>query len=172
MESSAVNMLAEADMAILELHDCINNGPTLQIVHRFHDRELGAACQPGEEVVAVFLLCRNRKIMLPLSLSTRLLVNYLAEWRHIPQSATQIAAGMRGSAFYRKHAANAGITIRRTMSRTAIKEYVRRVKTSLNVALVGASLPIDSDRLLVSSKTTGNEVLHQLRTRIEWLHLN
>src|SRR3989442_16297 len=78
-----------------------NNGPRFQIIHRLH--KAGTDCQPGEEVAAVFLLNRGHEILVPLPLSLRLVFNYLAEWYRIPQSATQIAAGIHASAFYSKH---------------------------------------------------------------------
>ena len=108
---------------------------------------------------------------MPLSLALRQVVNYLAETRRIPQSATQIAAGMRRSAFYVKHGMNSGIPSRRKISRSAVKEYVKRIRKAFGLSFRKIGLDLDPKRVLVSKTTMGNEVHYQLRARIEWVHL-
>jgi hypothetical protein len=169
-DNNIANVIAQAEVALLELRELCNNGPQLRIVHRY--RRTGTACQPGEEVAAVLLVHRNQEIPVPLSLSLRIVLNFLAEWRRIPQSATQIAVGIHASAFYRKHGLNAGAPLRRNITRSAVREYIQRIRKALGVAFASASLSIESKNVLVSEITMGNEILYRLRAAIEWIHLD
>jgi hypothetical protein len=168
--SSDLRSIAErAEVLLSELARLSQTGPELRIVHRF--QRPGADCQAGEEIWAISVVHRGREIILPLSLALRQIVNYLAETRHIPQSATQIAAGMRRSAFYAKHGMNSGVLSRRKISRSAIKEYIRRIRKAIDLAFREAALDLDSRRVLVSRTTMGNEIHYQLRATIEWSHV-
>ena len=169
-DNNALNLIAQAEIALLEAGELVNNGPKFRIIHRFHKQ--GTLCEPGEEVAAIFLLEKAREILVPFSLSLRLLFNYLAEGRRIPQSATQIAAGIHTSLFYTKHGFNAGPQLHRKITRSAIKEYIGRSRSALNIALVSAALPIDSSRVIMVQRTSGNEVLYRLRAKVEWIHLD
>lgn len=160
----------KAETALLELADLFQNGPVLKITHRFW--KPGTECLCGEEVWAAFLVCHGREFRLPLSLALRLLLNYLAENRHVPQSATQITAGTRCSPFYAKHGANSGVILRRKVTRSAIKEYVKRLRLAFTVAFQEAGLNLDSRRVLISQRTMGNEVQYQLRATIQWAHVS
>lgn len=140
-----------------------------RILHRF--RKAGSICLPGEEITAVYLLHREREVLLPLSLALRLLFDYLGHHRHLPQNAAQIAAGIKASAFYRNHGMNAGLPTRRKISRSAVKEYVKRIRKALNIALRRRTQPVDASRLLISAKTVGNEVQYRLCAPVEWKHV-
>jgi len=159
----------QADVLLAELTQLAQNGPRLRITHRF--QLAGTLCRPGEEIWAISLICRERETPLPLSLALRQVLNYLAETRHVPQNASQIAAGMRRSAFYIKHGMNSGVPSRRKISRSAVKEYVKRIRRALALAFGEAGLRLDPNRILVSKTTMGNEVHYQLRAAIEWMHL-
>jgi hypothetical protein len=159
-----------AEVVLLELRELAQGGPVIRIAHRFH--RLGTDCQAGEEVWAVYLVFRVRELPLRMTLAIRLLIDYLARTRHVPQSATQIAAGMRESIFYRCHGGNGGTVSQRSFSRSAIKEYVKRARKSLDITFREAKIQLDSRRVLVSRNTVGKEKLYQLRARIEWLHLD
>jgi hypothetical protein len=89
-----------------------------------------------------------------------------------PQSATQIAAGMRWSAFYVKHGMNSGIPSRRKISRSAVKEYIKRIRKAFEFSFREIGLNLDSKRVLLSKTTMGNEINYQLRAQIEWVHLD
>jgi hypothetical protein len=143
-------------------------GPQLEVVHRFRKGPCG--CQNGEEVFAVFLLSRGDRILIRLPLALRLIFDYLARHRRVPQSATEIASGMRATAFYRDHGANSGVPSRRKISRTAVKEYVKRIRVALADALDAARLPLNANTVLESVATPGNEVLYALRATVAWLH--
>lgn len=157
----------KAEFLLLERSVLEQSGPTLQIVHRFRARGFG--CLPGEEVFQVFLLYRGRQILLALPLALRLLINYLAIHRYTAQSATQIAAGMR-THFYQKHGLNSGILSRRKISRTAVKEYVKRIREAFGAAFDEVGLTLRPATVLISLKTLGNEVLYSLRATVKWVH--
>ena len=131
----------------------------------------GTLCRSGEEIWGISLGWRERETPLPLSLALRQVLNYLAETRHVPQNASQIAAGMRRSAFYIRHGMNSGMPSRRKISRSAVKEYVKRIRQALALAFCAVGLHLDPNRVLVSKTTLGNEIHYQLRARIEWVHL-
>jgi hypothetical protein len=169
--SDEVRIVARAaEIALLEAAELLQAGPLLRVIHRFRDR--GMECQPGEEVWAVYVIVRGREIPLALSLTLRLLIDYLARTRHVAQSAAQITAGIRASPFYERHGMNSGIMSRRRFSRSGIKEYIKRIRKALALALRGASCHLDPHRVLVSKTTMTNEKLYQLRARVEWLHLD
>lgn len=143
----------------------------LRILHRFK-KEGTLFCSPGEEIWALILLTsQGREIHLRLSLALRILADYLARTRHIPQSATQIAAGLRQSPFHLKHGRRGGVSQRRKISRSHIRVYIRRLRQALEIAFQEAGLPLDPNRVLVSLPTTGTEVLYQLKAAIEWTHV-
>jgi hypothetical protein len=158
-----------AEVLLAELAWLSQTGPELRIVHRF--RVPGTNCQAGEEIWAISTVHRGREIILPLSLALRQVVDYLAETRHVPQSASQIAAGMRRSAFYVKHGMNSGIPSKRKISRSAVKEYIKRIRKAFDLSFREIGLNLDPKRVLVSKTTVGNEIHYQLRARIEWVHL-
>ncbi len=168
--SNELRMVAyKAEAALTELAELLQTGPVIRIIHRFWRSD--TECLPGEEIWAIFLLHRGREIRLPLSLAVRVLLNYLAETKHIPQSAAQISAGIRQSAFYAKHGMNSGIALRRNISRSAVKEYVTRLRKAFHLAFREAALNLNPERVLVSRTTVGNEVQYQLRATIQWVHV-
>jgi len=159
----------KAETVLRELADLTQNGPFLRAYHRFWIK--GTQCMAGEEVWAIVLVSRGREFRLPLSLALRLLLNYLADTRHIPQSATQIVAGLHRSAFYIKHGMNSGVASRRKITRSAIKEYVKRLRLALGAAFRDAAIDLNVEDVLVSRKTMGNEVQYQLRAGVECVHI-
>lgn len=163
----------KVESALAGLADLLQNGPALRIVHRF--RTAGAVdCVPGEEVFAVFLVQRGRQFQLRLSLSGRLLLDYLARHRHYAQSATQIAAGIQASDFYQKHASNAGKSprMRRKIARSAVKIYIRRLRQAFAAACEEAEVVFSADKVIVSEQTVANEVGYKVHARVEWSHVD
>jgi hypothetical protein len=158
----------KAEYLLLERSILASFGVRLQIIHRF--RIADVRCHDGEEVAAVLLVHGSRSVQIGLSLALRLIVDYLARHRNIGQSASQVAAGIRTSSFYRNHGANSGASSRRKISRTAIKEYVKRIRRALSSALREVGLDVNPTQILVSHRTEGNEVLYKLRAAVEWLH--
>jgi hypothetical protein len=171
MCSELRNITEKAEVLLMELSGLVQAGPRFRIVHRF--REPGTDCAPGEEIAAVYLLCRGGELHLSLSLALRLLFDYLAQNRRLPQNASQIAAGIRASPFYGQHGKNAGSSARQTrrISRSAIKEYIKRIRKALEEAFAEAALAMRAPRVLVSRETVGNEVNYCLKAQVEWVHI-
>lgn len=166
------HVLRTAELLLLELDRLDHRGPEFTIVHSFRVAFDGAECQAGEEVSRVLLESRGKQAIVPLALATRLVFDYLARTRHLPQTATQISAGMRRKDFYRNHGLNSGELSVRRICRTAVKEYVKRIREALAVAFQIVALPLDPKRVLVSKATDGNEVQYHLQASIEWLHVD
>jgi hypothetical protein len=158
----------KAEVLLLELARLDQEGPSFIIIHDYRLR--GTVCQAGEEVSRVILIQRGRRVVLPLQLALRLVFDYLARHRHTPQNATQISAGIRASDFCRFHGLNSGLLSARKISRSAVKEYVSRIRKALAIAFYEAALPLDPLRVIVSEATVGNETRYNLRGKVEWLH--
>jgi hypothetical protein len=168
--SSQLRIIAyKVEGALLEDAELRENGPVIRIVHRFWTS--GTICVAGEEIWAASIVHNATEVPIRLSLALRFLLNYLAGTRHVPQSATQIAAGIKGGLFYTQHGANSGVPSKRQISRPCIKEYVKRLRASLHSAFREPGLNLDSYQVLTSRETDNNEVLYQLRARPEWVHL-
>ena len=171
MRDSLDPVVDSVDLLLLELRVLKSQGPHLRIVHRF--REPGTLCAPGEEIAVVYLVHRGRLCPLRLSLALRMLVDYLAKHSHFPQSASQIEAGIRADPFYTKHGANAmpNNGLKRRISRSAIKEYIKRLRKALALAFQETGLNIDPRHVIVSEPTVANEVGYRIKATIEWFHV-
>jgi hypothetical protein len=170
-ESSMYNLrpiTQRVDLLLLEQRELSQSGPHIRIVHRF--RKPNTVCAWGEEVFAASVIDQGRPTPVLVPLGPRLLLNYFAEHRHMGQSAAQIAAGVRASLFYRRHGSNSGVLTMRRISRSSVKEYVKRLRRALAAAFERAGLAIDPMTVLASEKTEGNEVLYRLRAHVEWVH--
>jgi hypothetical protein len=120
----------------------------------------------------IALVHHAREFPLRLSLAQRILFDYLAHSR-FPQSAGQIELGIRASAFYRKHAANvARSDLNRTVSRSGIKTYVRRIRQALALAFRESGMRADPSKVLVAEPTVSNHVGYGLRATFDWIHLD
>jgi hypothetical protein len=158
------------DVLLLELNQLERSGVHFIIHHRYQVTVDSMQCGIGEEIAAVHLVLRNRKILLALPLSLLFFFECLARLRHIPQSATQIAASIRSSPFFRKHGLNSGILSTRKISRSAIKVYVQRLRKALAIAFEAAGTPLSAEQVLVSQETVGNQVLYRLCATVSWIH--
>jgi len=145
-----------------EFNECVVPTCHIRILHRF-GQEGTLFCSPGEEIWTVMIVFQGRDIHLRLSLATRILADYLARTRHIPQSATQIAAGLRQSPFHLKHGHRGGLSQRRKISRSHIRVYIKRLRQALAIAFQEAGLPLDPIRVLVSLPTTGTDLALRMR---------
>jgi len=132
-KNSMSSVLNVVDLLSAEIVRLRAAGPHFRIVHRF--RMPGSDCQPGEEVFAVFLLYRGHEYQLRLSLSQRLLFEFLARHSRVAQSAGQIQLGIRGDDFYKFHARNADgrKPLTRRIHRTAIRVLVNRVHRAMKL---------------------------------------
>jgi len=167
-----MTILEEVDVLVAELRELNENGPHFRILHRFHAPSTD--CAPGEEVAGVYLVHRDREYFLRLSLSLRLLFDYLARHTHLPQSATQIEAGIRAERFYTEHATavTAPLKFTRSIPRSFVRVYMERLKSALADVFQKAGLSMDADRVLVSQDTVMNEVGHRLEATFEWVHID
>lgn len=163
-------VLDKVDLLVAEISQLRTAGPHFCIVHRF--RIPGSRCLPGEEVFSVFLVYREREYHLRLSLALRILFDFLARHSRFPQSARQIELGIRADEFYKRHARNATgqAAITRRIAHSTVRVLTERLKRALSLAFNEANLPIDPDKVLVSEKTVGIEVLIQLKARCTWVH--
>lgn len=165
--SHLMPIVFKAETLLFEKSRTAHSSLRLRIIHRFQSEK--GKCESGEEVFVVLLLIGGRENYIPLPLAQRLLVDYLARHTFVGQSATQIAAGMR-MPFYRYHAANSGVPMHRLISRSAIKEYVRRIRLTFSAVLTKRGIVHDPLALLASEKGEGNEALYRLRIPTEWIH--
>lgn len=160
------------DLLLAERGDIAAAGHQFRILHRF--REPGTACAAGEEVAVVELVYRGNTILIPLSLTLRLVFDFLAHHYHFPQSAAQITAAMKADPFYQRHGANAATRVRltRKISRSSIKVYVQRLRAALQQTFRNAHIQSDPSSVLISQETSSNEVGYQLRARFQWIHID
>ncbi len=142
-----------------------------RILHRFH--KPGSDCLPGEEIGLIWLVVGSREYSLNFPLALRILFDYLARHRWLPQSSVQIEAGIRRDAFCLRHGANARTSHKQTrrISRSTVKEYVKRIRQALSIAFGEAGLNIDPAQVLTSEPRIGNEVAYRLKATVEWMHL-
>lgn len=160
------------DLLLAELRHLRSSGPNFRIVHRF--REPGCDCAPGEEVAVVELVCRGRAYPLPLSVTLLLVFDYLAHHSHLPQTASQITAGMKAAPFYQKHGANAADHVRltRKISLSSVKVYIERLRAALRLVFRDAQIQIDPFTVLVSQQTLSNQVGYRIRAHFKWIHID
>jgi hypothetical protein len=165
-------VIEEVDLLAAELNELEHVGPHFVVFHRFHME--GADCLPGEEIAKISLIHRGREFRVRASLASRLLFDYLAHRRRLPQSAKQIQAGITTDAFYASHGANAksGKKQTRRFSHVSIKEYVKRIRRSLVEAFLEAELELDPKKVLISESTESNQVNYRLRISVEWIHVD
>jgi hypothetical protein len=165
-------VLEKVDLILTEIAEIRLRGPHFRIFHRFHSSHLRTACAPGEEVFAVCLIHLGREYFLPLSLSLRILFDYLARHSRFPQSAAQIEAGIRNDPFSMQHAHNALAQVRFTRSfpRSFVRIYVERLRRALEQAFREAGVLTESYAILRSEKTVMNEVGYRLIAHADWVH--
>jgi hypothetical protein len=142
-----------------------------RITHRFQDP--GSDCAPGEEVAIVHLMSRGKEFRVRLSGSLLLLFDYLARHSHLPQTASQIVAGMRADPFFQRHGVNAASSVpqKRKISLSSMKVYIERLRTALEQTFREAHIPLDPYAVLVSEETSSNQVGYRLRATSEWIHI-
>jgi hypothetical protein len=167
-------ILRTVDLLIAEIGHLREAGPHFRIVHHF--RMPGCDyCQPGEEIVGIFLVHRGYEYQLRLSLTQALIFDYLARHARLAQSARQIELGIRNDAFCQNHAKNASgpVALTRRVPRSSIKEHIGRLHLGLRWAFQEAGLRIDPRKVLIVQATAGNEVLYRLlRATVSWVHVD
>lgn len=164
------SIIEEVDVLFAEIRELSASGPHFRIVHRLH--KPGTICAPGEEIAAVYLISRGREYCLKLNLALRILFDYLARHSRLPQSATQIEAGIRADRFYIQHTAAAmgKKKFTRSIPRSYVRVYIERVRSALEQIFRIAGLPVNPRRVLLSERTVMNEVGYRLMASVEWMH--
>jgi hypothetical protein len=156
---------------LFDLASFDQSGPQIVILHRYRLGVAGIGCQPGEEVAQLLLVHDSRRVNIQLPLGPRLLFDYLARTKHLPQSATQISSSIRLSRFYSQHGKNSGIVSNRKIGQRSVKEYVKRIRRALAMTFEEAGLHLDPKAILVSYPVS-NEVRYKLKAHIEWVHVS
>lgn len=171
LKDSLTPVLEKVNLIITEMRHLRSVGPHFRIVHRF--RMPQSTCGAGEEISACFLLNQGREYDLRLSLALLIVFDYLAHSR-LAQSARQIELGIRASDFYIRHAENAtgGAALTRKISRSAVKEYIRRLHHALALVFQEAGLTIDPSKVLIVQETVGNEVRFLLKATFSYTHID
>jgi len=169
MNDKFAQVIEEVELVLAESAQLIETGPQFRIVHDLHVP--GTNCRAGEEISVILLVYRSRVYLVKLSLALRILFDYLARHR-LPQSAAQIEAGIRRDFFAARHGANARTRQKQTrrVSRSGVKEYVKRIRQALGMAFQEAGLNLDPTGVLVSEETVGNEVIYRLKAAVDWTH--
>jgi hypothetical protein len=171
MKDNLTPILEKVDLLIAEMRLLRSAGPHFRIVHRFRTR---GGCFPGEEIIGVFLMYRGREYQLRLSLALRILFDFLAKHSRFAQSARQIELGIRADEFYKYHAMNASgrVALTRSIARSAIKIYMKRLSHALSLVFRAAGMGINPANVLIVQDTVGNEVGYQLKASCTWTHVD
>jgi len=165
-------IIEEVDVLVAELRELSENGPHFKILHRFHAP--GTDCALGEEVAGVYLIHRGREYFLRLPLALRLLFDYLARHTHLPQSATQIEAGIRSGHFYTEHAATVKNSSKliRSIPRSYVRVYIERLRLAMSHVFQQANLELAAGVVLISQETVMNEIGYKLKATVELIHID
>jgi hypothetical protein len=171
MDDCLALIMDEVDLLVAELKELHASRLHFRIYHRFH--KPGTVCAPGEEIFAACLVHRGREFYLRLSLALRILFDYLARHSHLPQSAAQIEAGIRGDRYYVQHASNVlgSSKLIRSIPRSYVRVYIERLRTAIDQVLNQAGLLIDSRAVLLTEATVMNETGYRLRVVLELVHI-
>ena len=167
-----MTIIEEVDVLVTELRELNEAGPHFRILHRFHVP--GSDCAPGEEIAGIYLVHHGREYFLRLPLALRILFDYLARHSHLPQSATQIEAGIRADQFYAEQGATVmdPMTLTRRIPRSYVRVYIERLRLAINEALYEAGLHLDTRAILIIQETVMNEVGYRLKANFDWVHVN
>lgn len=172
MDNELMPVLDEVDLLVAELRELRESGPYFRIYHRFH--KPGTICAPGEEIVAVCLVHRGQEYPLRLSLSLRILFDYMARHSHLSQNASQIAAGIRADPFYTRHASNSGMreAMTRRICRSYIRVYMPRLHKQLTKIFQKAGLLIEGRSVVRGQKEVVGSTAYALDANVVVMHIS
>ena len=143
---------------------------TFLIIHDY--TEIPGRCMPGEEVVAIILVYRGRRIWIPWSPTHLVLADYLCRRRWIAQDAVRIADQMRIDPFVRQHGTNApGCKVKpvRT-SRTAVRQKVKRMRDVLDRIIKEEGLDLKASEIIRSEESSTCVVRYRIWADVMWEH--
>jgi hypothetical protein len=172
MNDKLKSLMEEIEFLAAERREFSARGLSFRIVHRF--RMPGTVCVAGEECLAIFLVYRGREYQLLLSPALLLLADYLLRHSRFAQTATQVAAGIHSADFYTEYGMNGRPRRRiRRLPRSAIREYMQRLRQALAAAFDEAGLYIDPNDVLVAEESVSNHVLYRWKNAaVEVIHLD
>lgn len=163
-------VVESVDLLLAELSQIRSTRCRFRVIHRF--RIPGTDCLPGEEILAILLVHRGLEYQLPLSPALLLLSDYLLRHSRFAQTASQIAAGIHVGEFYAEHGRNGHRTRIRRIPRSAIKEYMKRLRRALAEALGRARLPLNARDVLVTEESVSNQVLYRWKAVVELVNFD
>jgi hypothetical protein len=140
------------------------------IIHDY--TETPGECYPGEEVVAIIVVIRGRKLWIPWSPGHLIFVDFLARHRWIAQDASRIAAQMQLDQFVLQHASNApGAQVRAARtSRTAVRKKIERIRGVLQQVFDDEGLDLKASDIIRSEETSTRSVRYRLYAKVTWVH--
>jgi hypothetical protein len=170
--NSLALVVHDVQLLIAELNQLKSARLPFRVTHRF--RMPGTDCADGEEILALCFTPRGHEYQLRLSPALLVLGDYLLRNQRFAQTAGQISTGIQASRFYSEHATNGhGQRQRmRSIPRTAIKEYIKRLHRALAFAFHEAHLRIDPREVLTVEESVGNQVLYQWKAVVDVVHFD
>jgi hypothetical protein len=170
MSNNFTLITQELDFILVEQRTLDVCGPHIRIWHR--GRKPWAQCWPGEEAASAALALSGHEFHISLSPTGLLIFDYIATHRYLPQSATEIAQGLRSEPFYREHGTNVGRGPAKqiTVSRAVVKTYINRIRRALASVFAEAGLELDPYSILISETTDTNVVKYRLHATVEVVH--
>lgn len=177
MHDNLVRVIEEIDFLAAERTHLEIVGPHFTIAHRrpsSNQLHSDSRCFPGEEVVYVALLLREKQYCLHLSPSSLLLFNLLA-LRRIAMSAQQITAEISRRAFYCVYygisACAHGQRIR--LQSRSLKVLVPRIRNAMQTTFYEAGLNLEARSVLRSEASDdARRVFYRLKASCEVIHLS
>jgi hypothetical protein len=158
-------VVEEVDLLVAEAAWLNARGPHFVIIHRW--QQPGTDCLAGEEVASVQFMSRGRDFQLKLGVGPLIQFDFMARNRWLPQSASQIAAGLNADVFSSQHGTNAPTSRKQTRKFThgAVKVYMERIREAMALAFREAGVTLDPFLVLIS------EPGYRLKATVEWIHL-
>ena len=153
-------ILEEIEFLIAERNQIACSGPHLVIQYK-SDKE------GRRDIVSVRLIHHSRSFQIKLSFLGRIFVDFLAQRRHVPQTAAEIEAGIDG--LYAKDTTHPrGSRRRHLITRRMAKVYVQRLRSALGRTFQDAGLRTNPYRIVLSERSETNMALYRLRCTAEW----
>lgn len=152
------------------MENSVRAKPKLIVVHGH--AESPHECWPGEEVVAVYLLYRGKRLLLPLGPTHLIFFDFLCRHRWIALDAWQIEAKMGEDPFVWQHASNVGDWHERPArtSRTAVRQQIRRMRAVLAELIKEEGLDLDANEIIRSEETSTRVVRYRITIDVIWEH--
>jgi hypothetical protein len=147
-------ILEEIEFFIAERNQIASSGPHLIIQYKSDG-------EGKREIVSVRLVHRFRPFQIKLSRLGRIFVDFLAQRRHMWQTASEIEAGI--DELYANDATHPHSKRRMPLiARRIVKVYVQRLRNTLGRTFEEAGLKADPYHILRTERSESNQVLYKL----------